>query len=80
MEEKIFGMDSAYKEALSRPNTNMLISTNLVVEMVNRIDAIASHAENMASATAWGIGALPKESFIAKQMVEVLKDYNNRNP
>ena len=40
MEEEIFGMDSAYKEALSRPNTNMLISTNLVVERVNRISEL----------------------------------------
>lgn len=35
--ETIFGMDSAYEEAVSKPSNNMCISTNLVVEMINYI-------------------------------------------
>jgi hypothetical protein len=45
----------------------------------NEIEAIESHAENLAAACAWAVGALPAESFVASQIIKVLKDYNNRN-
>lgn len=36
----ILGMESAYKEAISKPHDNMLISTGLVVDMVDRISEL----------------------------------------
>ena len=35
--DKILGLDSAYNEAIEKRGRNMLISANLVSEMVDRI-------------------------------------------
>lgn len=42
------------------------------------IIALESHAENLAAACAWAVGALPNDSFISSQIAKILKDYNNR--
>jgi len=53
--KKILGLDSAYNEAIEKRGRNMLISANLVSEMVNRIreleaatDEPLSHAKSLA--------------------------------
>lgn len=43
------------------------------------IEAIQSHAENLATACAWAIGALPNDSVVAKSIARILTDYNGRN-
>ena len=42
------------------------------------IKALESHAENLATACNFAIGALPNNSFIASEAVKVVKNYNNR--
>ena len=42
------------------------------------IEALESHAENLASACAWAVGALPNDSVVARDIAKVLIDYNNR--
>lgn len=47
--------------------------------LCKEIEAISSHAENLATACALAVGALPDDSPVASQIVKVLTDYNNRN-
>ena len=42
------------------------------------ITALESHAENLAAACAWAVGALPSDSAVSKDIVRILVDYNNR--
>ena len=45
----------------------------------NEITALESHAENLATACAWAVGALPNDSVVAQSIAQVLTDYNGRN-
>lgn len=45
---------------------------------VKEITALESHAENLATACAWAVGALPNDSFVSGQIAKVLRDYNDR--
>ena len=38
--QKILGMENAYKEAIEKPGENVLISANLVKDMVERIGGL----------------------------------------
>jgi hypothetical protein len=47
--------------------------------LCKEIEAIGSHAENLATACAWAVRALPNDSPISSKIVKVLTDYSNRN-
>jgi len=43
------------------------------------IEAIESHAKNLATACAWAMGALPNGSVVTESIARILTDYNERN-